>query len=93
MQIHNRISLLRADRGLSRKALADALSINYQTVGYLERGDYNPSLELALKLAAFFDLPVEAMFSLEPFAPLSDQMRPNSTANGTSPHEKQGDPR
>jgi len=74
-QIHNRISMLRAERGLSRKQLAEAVSVNFQTIGYLERGDYNPSLELALKLAAFFDMPVEALFSLEPFKPLSELYR------------------
>lgn len=73
-QIHNRIALLRTERGLSRKALADALGINYQTVGYIERGDYNPSLELALRLAEFFQLPVEMIFSLRPFASLSQQV-------------------
>ncbi len=75
MAIYNRIAVLRAERGLSRKALAAAVGVNYQTVGYLERGDYNPSLELALKLSAYFDLPVEMLFSLKPFAPLSEQLR------------------
>jgi len=42
--IQNRIAVLRAERGLSRQQLSDALGINYQTIGYLERGDYNPSL-------------------------------------------------
>jgi putative transcriptional regulator len=63
----NRLPLLRADRGISRNELADALGIHYQTVGYIERGEYAPSLHLALRIAAFFDLPVEAIFSLEPF--------------------------
>jgi putative transcriptional regulator len=45
-----------------------------QTVGYLERGEYNPSLDLALRAAEFFGLPVEAIFSRQPFAPLSDQL-------------------
>ena len=49
------------------RELADALGVHYQTVGYLERGEYNPSLELALRIAAFFDVPVEAIFSLAPF--------------------------
>jgi DNA-binding XRE family transcriptional regulator len=69
--IHNRLPVLRAERGLSRKALADAVGVNFQTIGYLERGDYSPSLELALKLSEFFDLPVEMIFSLQPFEPLS----------------------
>ena len=73
-QLYNRISVLRAERGLSRQALADALGINYQTVGYLERGDYNPSLELAFRISEFFRLPVEAIFSRTPFRPLSEQV-------------------
>ncbi|MEN0653106.1 MULTISPECIES: helix-turn-helix transcriptional regulator [Hyphobacterium] len=73
--VHNRLPVLRAERGLSRKALADAVGVNYQTIGYLERGDFNPSLELALKLSDFFDLPVEMIFSLTPFRPLSEAIR------------------
>jgi putative transcriptional regulator len=65
--VHNRLPLLRADRGLSRAALADALGIHYQTIGYIERGEYAPSLHLALRMARLFDVPVEAIFSLEPF--------------------------
>jgi DNA-binding XRE family transcriptional regulator len=73
-QVHNRLAVLRAERGLSRKQLADQLSINYQTIGYIERGDYNPSLELALTIAEFFRLPVEAIFSLRPMTPLSAEV-------------------
>lgn len=65
--VHNRIALLRAEQGVSRRQLADALGVHYQTIGYLERGEYNPSLNLALRIAAFFDVPVETIFSLEPF--------------------------
>jgi putative transcriptional regulator len=72
--IRNRITVLRAERGLSRQQLADALGINYQTVGYLERGDYNPSLELAFRIAEYFGLPLEAVFSRQPFAPMSSQL-------------------
>lgn len=71
--MHNRIALLRTERGLSRRELADAVGVNFQTIGYLERGNYNASLELALKLAAFFELPVEMVFSLKPFERLSQQ--------------------
>jgi DNA-binding XRE family transcriptional regulator len=72
--IHNRIAVLRAERGLTRQQLAQALGINYQTVGYLERGDYNPSLELAFRIAEFFGLPLEAVFSRQPFTPMSAQL-------------------
>lgn len=72
--IRNRIAVLRAERSLSRQQLAEALGINYQTVGYLERGDYNPSLELAFRIAEYFQLPIEAVFSRQPFAPMSVQL-------------------
>jgi DNA-binding XRE family transcriptional regulator len=66
-QVFNRIAVLRVERGISRRELADALGVHYQTVGYLERGEYRPSLALALRLAAFFEVPVEVVFSLTPF--------------------------
>ena len=40
--VHNRIAVLRADRRVSRRELAEALGVHYQTVGYLERGEYAP---------------------------------------------------
>jgi DNA-binding XRE family transcriptional regulator len=72
--LYNRISVLRAERGLSRQDLADGIDVNYQTIGYLERGDYNPSLELAFRISEFFKLPIEAIFAREPFRPLSEQV-------------------
>ena len=75
--LHNRISVLRAERNLSRQDLADALGVNYQTVGYMERGDYNPSLELAFRASELFGLPIEAIFSRQPFRPLSEQLYEN----------------
>ena len=72
--LHNRLAVLRAERGLSRQELADALGVNYQTIGYLERSEYNPSLDLALRTAEYFGLPVEAIFSRRPFALMSDQL-------------------
>jgi putative transcriptional regulator len=68
--VYNRLPLLRADRRMSRTDLAEALGIHYQTVGYIERGEYSPSLHLALRIARLFDLPVEAVFSVEPFGQL-----------------------
>ncbi len=69
--IYNRLSVLRAEHHLSRQDLADVLGVNYQTIGYLERGDYNPSLDLALRLSEHFQVPIEAIFSRRPFQPLS----------------------
>jgi len=52
-------------------ALAERVGVNPQTIGFLERGHYGPSLELGLKLAAEFGVPVEALFSLTPFPSLT----------------------
>ncbi|MEU6169603.1 helix-turn-helix transcriptional regulator [Streptomyces tanashiensis] len=73
-QVYNRLAVVRAERKVSRQALAEAVGVHYQTIGYIERGQYNPSLDLALKVARFFGLPVEALFSLEPFQPLTDEV-------------------
>lgn len=66
-RVFNRIAVMRADRKVSRRELADALGVHYQTVGYLERGEYSPSLNLALRIARFFEVPVESVFSLDDF--------------------------
>ena len=71
---YNRIAVLRAERRITRQELAAALGVNYQTIGYLERGEFNPGLVMALRIAEFFELPVEAVFSLRPFALMSDQL-------------------
>lgn len=73
--MHNRIALFRVEHGLTRKALAEAVDVNPQTIGYLERGDYKPSLELAMKIAAQFDVAVEHLFSFTPFEPVADTLR------------------
>ena len=65
--VHNRVAMLRAERGISRRDLAEALGVHYQTIGYLERGEYSPSLHLAFRIAAYFDVSVEVVFSLKPF--------------------------
>lgn len=74
--IFNRIAILRAERSLTRQVLAREIGVHPQTIGFLERGDYIPSLELVFKLARFFNLPVEAVFSTEPFRFLSEQVYP-----------------
>jgi putative transcriptional regulator len=69
-QVHNRIAMLRAERGISRRQLSEAVGVHYQTIGYLERGEYSPSLHLALEIARYFEVPVEVVFSTTPFARL-----------------------
>jgi DNA-binding XRE family transcriptional regulator len=70
--IHNRIAMLRAERRISRRDLAEALGVHYQTIGYLERGEFSPSLHLALRIAEFFEVPMEVVFALRPFPRLGD---------------------
>jgi putative transcriptional regulator len=73
--VHNRIAMLRAERGVSRRQLSEALGVHYQTIGYLERGEYSPSLFLALRIADYFEVPIEVVFSTEPFARIGSQVR------------------
>ena len=86
--LYNRIPVLRAERGLSRQTLAEAVGVSYQTVGYLERGEYNPSLELAFRLSDYFGLPIDAIFSRVPFKPLTEQVYGvRSSTRGAEGHE------
>jgi DNA-binding XRE family transcriptional regulator len=65
--------MLRAERGISRRDLSEAVGVHYQTIGYLERGEYSPSLYLALRIAEYFEVPVEVVFSTTPFARLGTE--------------------
>lgn len=80
-QVHNRLAVLRAERRVSRSELARAVGVNPQTIGFLERGDYGPSLALALRICEFLRLPVEAVFALREFPPMSAQLYPSPSAN------------
>ena len=71
--VYQRIAMLRAERGVSRRQLADALGVHYQTIGYLERSEYSPSLYLALRIAEYFEIPVEMIFSTVPFPRLGSK--------------------
>jgi putative transcriptional regulator len=73
-KLYNRVSVLRTERGISRKELAEAIGVNFQTVGYLEREEYNPSLDLAFRVSEFFSFPIEFIFSTQPMKPLSEEL-------------------
>lgn len=73
-QFFTRLSVLRAERDMSRRQLAESVGVHYQTIGYLERCEYSPSLVLALRIARALDVPVDAVFSLEPFGSMADQI-------------------
>lgn len=83
-QLYNRIAVFRAERGVSRRELAEAVGVNNQTIGYLERGDYKPSLELAMKIAAYFGVPIELLFSFRRFEPVADTLRRAAAAGEPS---------
>ena len=61
----NRLKVLRADRDWTQADLADQLQVTRQTINAIEKGKYDPSLPLAFKLAALFELPIEEIFSPE----------------------------
>lgn len=73
-KLYNRIAVLRKERNISRKDLAEKIGVNFQTVGYLEREEYNPSLDLAFKISEHFGLPIEFIFSTRPMKPLSQEL-------------------
>jgi putative transcriptional regulator len=79
--VHNRLAMLRAERRISRRQLADALGVHYQTIGYLERGEFSPSLHLALRIAEYFEVPIEVVFSLRPFPRLGEASAPEPPAS------------
>lgn len=65
MWMKNRIKKLRKSIGLRQADLANLLSVSRQTIIAIENNKYNPSLELAMKLAKLLKTPVEDIFTLE----------------------------
>ena len=70
---HNRLKMLRVERDLSRNELAKLTDIHPQTIGYIERGQFNPTIELALKLSKVLGVGLDAIFSIQPFGLLDDK--------------------
>ncbi|RLD81208.1 MAG: transcriptional regulator [Bacteroidetes bacterium] len=77
-KLYNRINLLRKERGMSRQELADKIGVNFQTIGYLEREEYNPSLDLAFRISEVFELPIDMIFSTAAFKSISEILKENS---------------
>lgn len=61
----NRIEELRKNRGIRQEELADILLVSRQTVSSLENGRYNPSLQLAFRIAKTFGMTIEEIFEDE----------------------------
>jgi len=60
-----RIKELREKLGLTQEALAEKVDVTRQTILFLEKGKYNPSLRLACKIARLFNVKVEDVFSFD----------------------------
>ena len=65
MRVINHIREIRQRRGITQVKMAEDLQVTRQTVNAIEKNKYNPSLELALKLVQYFDVPIEDLFYLE----------------------------
>jgi len=63
--VANRVEEVRTAKGFSRYELAQQVGVHYQTIGYIERGEYSPSLVLALQISRALSKPVEQLFWLD----------------------------
>jgi putative transcriptional regulator len=63
--LENTLKVLRAIKGVTQERLAEDLKVTRQTIHAVESGKYNPSLELAFKLARYFETTIEEIFSYE----------------------------
>ena len=61
----NRLEELRKQRGIKQEELANALEVSRQTIGSLENGRYNPSIQLAFKIAKYVNMSIEEIFIYE----------------------------
>jgi putative transcriptional regulator len=64
-QMKNNIKILRAGKNLTQEELADKVGVTRQTIIAIEKGNYIPSLELAYKIALFFNKKIEEVFQYE----------------------------
>lgn len=62
--ISNDVNILRTSKGVTQEELAEKVQVSRQTIIAIEKGNYTPSILLALKISAFFTLPVEKIFKI-----------------------------
>ncbi|WP_188733025.1 helix-turn-helix transcriptional regulator [Oceanobacillus neutriphilus] len=65
MAVINHIREIRRKKGITQIKMAEDLQVTRQTMNAIEKNKYNPSLELALKIIAYFEMPIEQVFILE----------------------------
>ena len=61
----NRIESIRKERGIRQEEFAKVLGVSRQTISSLENGRYNPSIQLAFKIARYFNMTIEEVFIYE----------------------------
>jgi len=61
----NKLRIHRTRKGISQQQLADEMGVTRQTIYAIEKNKYSPSLELGMKIAAYFECRVEELFSLD----------------------------
>lgn len=64
LTITNNIHVLRAEKRLTQQQLADAIGVTRLTISSLEKGKYNPSLELAFRISRFFERDINHIFEV-----------------------------
>lgn len=65
MTVRNNIKQIRIERGIKQIKMAEDLEITRQTMTAIENNKYNPSLELALKIIRYFNVPLHEVFMIE----------------------------
>lgn len=64
-EIINKVNFFRSEKKITQEQLAKILGVSRQTVIAIEKGNYSPSIALALKIASYFSMPVEQIFKLK----------------------------
>ena len=62
--VHNKVQTFRTKSGITQEALAEHVGVSRQTIIAIERGNYTPSILLALKIARYFKMSVEDLFTI-----------------------------
>lgn len=65
MPLKNHLKEYRAKIGVNQFEMGQKVGVSRQTISQIERGDYSPSVTVALKIAKVFDVPVEKIFVYE----------------------------
>ena len=65
LKITNNINVLRAEKRLSQEQLANEIEVTRATISAIEKGNYNPSLELAFRIAQYFEKDIKEIFTVE----------------------------